>query len=233
MKFRTILLCTIFFSCAAQQELTKTEQADTVSDSDSLSNYFLFEYIDAYTPSDYAVLLDSIRSGESENFFGLRMAYTKTSEYSPYETSTGDSLKKAENLIDSAEMIAALKVLREIQNHNYVHIRSHLYTGYIYEQLGELVWSNYHYKIYEGLLQSIYVSGDGESPKTAYLVISTTEEYDFLHWFRLQILRQSLIEFENYRFDLLEVTDPETAEEYSIYFNIEIPIKQMSNSLGH
>jgi hypothetical protein len=53
-------------------------------------------------------------------------------------------------------------------------------------ELGDSLKSEYHYNIYDGLLNSIYDSGDGISPETAYIVITTKEEYDFLNWFGLQ-----------------------------------------------
>jgi hypothetical protein len=160
------------------------------------------------------------------------MAYTKTKEYSPYESDIGDSLEKALLLIDSLRFEDALSILKYIQDYNFVNIPSYLYCGYIYKELGDALNSEYHYNIYDGLLNSIYNSGDGISPETAYIVITTKEEYDFLAWFGLQCDGQSLLNSDGYSFDMMEVTDPETKENFEIYFNIELAFDILRRSFG-
>jgi len=94
---------------------------------DSISNYFLFDYISSLTAADYAIKLDSIKQGESNDFFTLRMAYTKTSDYSPCGSDIGDSLKQVVILIDSLRFEKALSILKNIQNYDFVNIKSDLY----------------------------------------------------------------------------------------------------------
>ncbi len=208
------------------------KKEEEISKTDSLSNYFLFDYIQSLTAEDYTVKLDSIKNGESNDFFTLRMAYTKTKDYSPYETDISDSLKKVRTFIDSSQFDEALSILEYIQEHNFVNITSHLYSGYIYKELGDSIKSDFYYTIYEGLLNSIYESGDGVTHKTAYIVITTKEEYAFLGWFGLQFNEQSLISLDGYSFDLMKVTDPNTKEKHEIYFNIELAFDVMRKTFG-
>ena len=162
------------------------------------------------------------------------MAYIKTNDYSPYNSDISDSLKKkASMLIDTLMYNKALQTLFNIQKQNYVNIVSHLYCGYIYKKTGDSIKSKYHYDIYDGLLTSIYESGDGLSPRTAYLVISTKEEYALINWLQLQFNQQSLINSDGYSFDLMDVTDPESGAEFGIYFNIELAINILKNIFGN
>ncbi|MEJ2055939.1 MAG: DUF4919 domain-containing protein, partial [Calditrichaceae bacterium] len=229
MKTLIVLLgILIIFSCADKKvNLSHSEPSD-LSYPDTVSNYFLFEYVDSLTAEDYIIKLDSIRNELSDDFFTLRMAYTKTIDYAPYGSTTSDSLKKASRLIETAQYDSAITVIDHIHGVEYVNIPSHLYLGYIYEQLNDSLKSKFHYSIYEGLLNSIYQSGDGNTPKTAYIVISTSEEYQFLHWFNLQFHSQSLMNEDGYSFDLMETSDPDTKEEFKIYFNIKLPYRNLS-----
>ncbi len=218
--------------CFSKKEFINQQKEEEILQPDSLSNYFLFDYIQSLTAEDYTVKLDSIKNGESNDFFTLRMAYAKTKDYSPYETDISDSLKKVRKLIDSTQFDEGLSILEYIQEYNFVNISSHLYSGYIYKELGDSIKSDFHYSIYEGLLNSIYESGDGITHKTAYIVITTKEEYAFLAWFGLQPNHQILISSDGYSFDLMKVTDPNTNEEYEIYFNIELAFDMMRKTFG-
>ena len=222
----------ILLSCASKN-VSIIQHDDPVSvPADTSSNYFLFDYINSLSAEDYTVKLDSIKNRLSSDFFTLRMAYTHTKHYSPYGTDISDSLKIASQLIDSLKYDSALLVLNRIHEIAYVNIPSHLYFGYIYNQLGDTIKSKFHYYIYDGLLNSIYHSGDGTSPQSAYIAISTKEEYHFLNWFGLRFTGQSLIRKDNYSFDLMSVTDPNTDEKHEIYFNIELAYGKLRDAFS-
>jgi len=233
LRLLYIIIIFLFISCASKKDLVVQNEQIDKSEQDSISNYILFDYINSLTAADYYSKLDSIKKGQTIDFFSLRMAYTKTNDYSPYSTDLSDSLKKSSTLIDSFMYDQALQLLTSIQEHNFVNIISHLYCGYIYKQLGDSIKSDYHYNIYDGLLTSIYESGDGLSPKTAFLVITTKEEYALINWFRLQFNRQSLLTSDGYSFDLMDVTDPESGVDFGIYFNIELAINILKNRFGN
>ena len=222
----------VILSCASKNVgIIKHEEPDALP-TDTLSNYSLFDYINSLSEENYTIILDSIKNELSSDFFTLRMAFTHTKEYSPYGSDLADSLKRVSELIDSLKYDSAISALNRIQKIEYVNIPSHLYFGYIYNQLGDSAKSKFHYYIYEGLLNSIYQSGDGRTPQTGYIVISTKEEYQFLNWFDLQFHRQSLIDKDDYSFDLMRVTDPNTDEELEIYFNIELAISRLRDAFS-
>lgn len=228
-----VILIFYIYTCSSAKKIVDQNEKNTISVTDSISNYILFNYISSLTEEDYYSKLDSIKMGLSKDFFSLRMSYTKTNDYSPYNSDISDSLKKANKLIDSLMYDKALQVLHSIQKQNYVNIPSHLYCGYIYKEMGDSIKSDFHYAIYEGLLNSIYESGDGISPKSAFIVIATKEEYALLNWFRLQFNKQSLLNSDGYSFDLMDVSDPESGKNFEIYFNIELAFNFLRNTFGN
>ena len=224
---KLLLFTLIYSSILSGQDQFATTNNDTIP------NYYLFEYIDSLTPADYELMLDSIKNGLSDDFFTLRMAYTKTEDYSPYDVKTGDMHKRIRNFIDDENYPKALLLLDTLLTKNYVDINSHLYCGYIFYKQGDTVKSDYHYNIYNGLLESIYISGDGENPRTAYIVINTKEEYAFLDWFELIPDHQEFVTKDNFAFDLINTARQDTNQEYDVYFNITIALNYLSESYGN
>jgi len=225
----TILLMFLYV-CFAVNKLSAQQNDRIKAEQDTLSNYYVFDYINSLTTRDYLTQLDSLKNYFACDFFTLRMAYTKTPDYSPYGISMGDSLKEIRKRIESNQYKKALQILNNVQKIEFVNILSHLYCGYIYRETGDSIQSEYHYFIYQSLLKSILHSGDGVSPKTAYIVISTKEEYLFLDWFNLNYSSQSLMHQDGFSFDVFSTTDPETGEEFEIYFNIQLPFDVLSKS---
>ena len=74
-KLIIIILSIIFFIGSSKKELMNQKKEEEISKPDSLSNYFLFDYIQSLTAEDYTVKLDSIKNGESNDFFTLRMSF--------------------------------------------------------------------------------------------------------------------------------------------------------------
>ncbi|MCB0277694.1 MAG: DUF4919 domain-containing protein [Calditrichaeota bacterium] len=227
----------LWISCASHQKEPAAEVAvhspdppDSTAIEDTLTNYAAFEYVDLLTADDFLTKLDSIKGGLSQDFFTLRMAYTKTGAYTPYGETSRDSLNKAGALFEEKRFSEALTVLNNVLRENYVSISTHSYASYAWEMLGDSTRALFHLNMYQGLLNSIYDYGNGNSPQSAYIVISTREEYEFLNWFGLQFKEQNLIAADEYSFDLMKAVDPETNEQFDIYFNIQIPFTRLSNA---
>jgi hypothetical protein len=209
---------------------TAESQSDTtvINFEDSLANYFLLDYARSLTVQRYFDLVDSIKNHGSQDFLTLRLAYTQTAQYNPYDTQLSQRQTEIRRLINEEKYTAALFLADSILQDNFVDINTHLYCGFIYSQTGDSVKSNFHYYLYDQLLNSIFDSGDGLGPSTAFIVINTQEEYALLDWFKLRMQRQALKIVGGYRFDVLYCSDPVTNEEHAIFFNIELPYSHLN-----
>jgi hypothetical protein len=127
------------------------------------------------------------------------------------------------NYLETSQYHEAISTADSILSENFVDINAHLYCGYAYRQIKDTTKADFHYSIYEELIKSISASGDGRSPGTAFIVITTKEEYAFIDALGLDHTQQSLSTKDGHFFDILETTDRETKEKYTIYFNIDIP----------
>lgn len=98
-----------------------------------------------------------------------------------------------------------------------VDIRAHYYTGISLSELRRDEQADHHFRWSNGLMDSVMASGNGKSPKTAFKVISISEEYDVISILGLSLKRQSLVSTVP-MCDLL-VTIDEQGNEVSLYFN--------------
>jgi hypothetical protein len=196
------------------------------TEGDAISNYILFEYINLLNEDDYYALLDSVKSGVSNDFFSLRMAYASTEIYNPYDVEIDNLRKELELNIFEQKFEEALEIANVILEKRYIDIKTHSYCSDIYKQRGDSVKSDFHRDIYNGLLNSIYFSGDGESPKTAFIVMEISEEYDLLNWLKLNLSEQYLIIRDGYSFDIIKVFNED--RETELFFNIDLALKHFS-----
>ena len=186
------------------------------------SNYRAFYYLRWYTANDYVKLLDSLNRYGKTNFYKLRMCYTKTEDYNPVNTYEKELFKQATQKINKKEYKEAISIVDKILFRDYVSLNAHLINGNLYNQLHDSVKSAYHFSIVDSLMYSIFTTGNGKTPKSAYLVISPEEELPFLSYLGLQVLSVKPEETDEHHFNIYDVIDKKTKGKYTIYINTDI-----------
>jgi len=179
----------------------------------------------------YENLLVRVKSQEvAVNFQELRLAYTETQQYRPYG---GDSeaRKAMFAALKGEEYEKALASSENILTANYLDINGHFGAYVANRELGHAERADYHKNVFQKLLKSISDSGDGERVETAFIVISTDEEYALFNFMGLRPIAQALIEDKAHHYDKMTVTDPKNNQNVIYYFNIDKPFNWLSNSL--
>lgn len=195
---------------------------------------FLQAAVQAQKPAEkipYETLLERVKKQDPAlNFQELRLAYTETKQYSPYG---GDSeTRKAMFAVLNAKQYAeALASSEKILAANYLDINAHFGAFVANRELGHPEVSDYHKNIFQKLLKSISDSGDGKTMETAFVVISTDEEYALFSFMGTRPTAQALIEDKNHHYDKMTVTDPKNNQSITYYFNIDKPFNWLGNSL--
>jgi hypothetical protein len=177
------------------------------------------------TPSDYEEIL-KIDLNDID-YAALRIAYTKTDFYNPYNK---NDLEELSNLFKEGEYGEVLKKAKNIQKMKFASIDYHMLVYSAAIRLNDSSLASLHGAIAKKLMESVLKSGDGRTPESAYTVISTDEEYAFLGVLGLKMKTQSLIKVKNSSYDLLEVVDKE-GNGMKIYFNIDIPFNWLDNKM--
>lgn len=179
----------------------------------------------------YDVLLEKVKKQDAAvNFQELRLAYTETKQYNPYG---GDrEMRKAMfAALNGKQFDQALLSSEKILAANYLDINAQLSAYVANRELGHADKADYHKNIARQLLKSISDSGDGKTIATAFVVISTDEEYAMFNYMGVRPTAQALIEEQTHHYDKMTVTDPKTEQEVTYYFNIDKPFNWLGNSL--
>ena len=165
----------------------------------------------------YAELVEKAKSGDpTVDFAALRFAFLdapgghKEGFFNSRQFSTLFQQKDYEKVLQTANDYLA---------QDFVDIRSHFYAGAALHALGREAESQKESALAKGLVKSITDSGDGKSQKTAYVAISTSEEYALLEWLGIHATSQSLqLGKDGAAWDVLVGTRGN--EPMSVYFDI-------------
>ena len=210
MKRSLLVICTILFFIPALARA----QADTVY---------------GVTPEDSAYLelvVEALANPDSVDYTPVRLAYTKTSFCTP-TIGDADMISAMRKAYMEGRYNDAILYGEKIVKGHFVNSRAHMTLDMAYEKIGEQEKASFYYLVAYGLIQSILASGDGESPKTAYHVISLSEENVITDVLGYKVDKQSFTEQKGSSFHQLEVTNVKTDEKRTFYFNIDIPMKML------
>jgi hypothetical protein len=79
-------------------------------------------------------------------------------------------------------------------------------------------------------MNAILKTGDGQSERSAYVVVTISEEYDVLYTQGLVFLSQSLASEHGHVYDRI-VARTDKGEEKTVYFQIDKPMAWMSKTV--
>ncbi len=151
-------------------------------------------------------MMNKLRSGDtSVDFKALRFAYAET----PIVEAAVPDMKFQAAMIkflNEKNFKEAVKTAEALQRINYLDMNSHVIASMAYQGLGDAKKSKLHEAIYVGLVNSIIKDADGNTPQTAYIVISAAEEYVVLNALDLKRVSHAAIEEGGHKFDVLQLS---------------------------
>ena len=179
----------------------------------------------------YSSLLARVKNFDrSVDFAVLRLAYAGTPDYNPLDK-YGGAQEAMFDALKNKQYETALKHAQSILNKNYVDIDVHLVCKYIYGEMNNPEKRDFHQFVVKGLINSIFNSGDGKSLETAYLVINKDEQTIILAVLGFKKKMQSVKSSNGHLYDVIEALNPETGKTSLLYFNVDIPIKWLTNNM--
>lgn len=168
----------------------------------------------------------------AENMLAKRMQLLHSENYDGYREcdECWKSIRSASELNDYEKII--MEADRGLKVEPY-SLRFLMAKSSALSELGRIEESDGVTKEWFSIADSIFMSGDGKSRKTAYIVLRVNEEYDVLSLLGLQRDRQSLIPGNDGRiYDLIEATDVKTGEKHKVYFDITVIFNSMKARFG-
>jgi tetratricopeptide (TPR) repeat protein len=111
----------------------------------------------------------------TQPYSGIRIAYGQMGlEHSPSDML---DLVKARKVLDGGQLDQAEEILRNLLRVHFANPQTHALLRRVYIEKGRSDEASHELKIFSGLLDAIFSTGDGKSPETAFLVQSISEEY--------------------------------------------------------
>ena len=183
------------------------------------------------TQLTYETLLEKVKKSDpAVDFQALRLAYTDTKAYGPYG-GDAEARKAMFAALRANEYDKALERATEILGRNFMDIMGHFGSFVAHRELGHADKATFHRYVFDGLLNSIKNSGDGKTMETAFVVISTDEEYALFNYLGLRPTDQALVKDKGHSYDRMAAVDPKTNTAVVYYFNIDKPFNWLGKSL--
>jgi hypothetical protein len=176
-------------------------------------------------PSEYATLLAALKAGNTHiDYTRLRLSYVDSPEQKNAKD-VSDSEKAMYEALQAKDYPTALKNANAVLDSEYVNLDAHFVAYVAHQHLGAAEPAEFHKTVFKGLLDSIRNSGDGKSPKTAWVVISVHEEYVLLRFLGFNPSGQSLLHENGHYYDEMKVKNADDGSDETFYFNTDIPMK--------
>jgi uncharacterized protein DUF4919 len=170
----------------------------------------------------YESLLEKVkRQDSSVDFTALRMAYADR-PVKKGETVDSDLRKQLFPALGKSND-EAIEIADKVLAKNYLDIDAHIVSALAYKEKHDAEHEKLHNFVAEGLCRSILASGDGQTLETAYVVISVDEEYTILRVLGWHRKEQTLLEGGGHHYDKMDVFNPKTQQQATVYFNIDRP----------
>jgi hypothetical protein len=169
---------------------------------------------------------------ERADFRRLRLAYTRSPGYAPYEPDELDTAALDQE-VANGERVAGLLALDRMMDGHWLDMKAHLVAARACARFGEEARAELHARFARGLVLSILDSGDGRTFETAWPVIDVSEEYDVLLALGLGFPQaQELVQNGGHEFDVITVSGPVEGREMKLYFNIDVPRQWLARTLA-
>lgn len=174
----------------------------------------------------YEDYVSQVKAGKVDiDYTAFRLAYTASPKYADPWTfrELRIAMRKA---YDAGDCPTAMARAAEIFEVNYVNIDAHLTAALCHKKDGNAERERHEIAVFRGLVFSVLKSGDGKSPKTAFVVISVDEEYAAMQALGVKLDRQLLVQEGGSSFDLIEAKKLDSGEPVTLYFNVDRPLNR-------
>lgn len=202
-----VLSAVMLAACAGQQVDTSGGDSATVLRQPADSEY-------------RRLLLEAQQLSFTLDFNRLREAFVKSPEYNPYGGVKLKWLPEAYKSVEDGDFDGCLRNVNKVLDYNYMSLEAHMIGVVCSGQKGAFEQEDKHRYMVEGLMTAIENSGDGRSQQSAFQTISTSELRGFVRLKGLQVLDQSIVYDKQGIYDKMQVRDPESGDEYALYFNV-------------
>jgi hypothetical protein len=172
----------------------------------------------------YEALVSRLIRGDTKiDYAALRLAYSRSKSADPYGADH-EVRRQMNAAVVEKRCDEAMKIADTLLASFYLSPETHAAKSACYLATGDNAKADLHKAIYVGLINSILAKGDGNSPETAYSVITIEEEYAVMRALGFTVWGQEFVHTPEHTFNVLSGTDDRNKRSAKVYFNVDIPL---------
>jgi hypothetical protein len=167
-----------------------------------------------------ALVAKAEEDGLSVDYTVLRAAYAVSNHDDPLGFSVEQNIGEMMKAMIAGDCDKALESSEKVLKVSFINILAHLVRSECLSKQGELARAAREDTIVTGLRDSIFLSGDGISPKSAFVVVTLDEERFILSTKGLEETQQALVQDDGHSYDLVEGKSKDGTTK-TVYFQID------------
>lgn len=174
---------------------------------------------------DYAALITAAKDGDpGTDYTAMRQAYAMIAQYDPFGEKTNALMRDGQAAYVAKDCKTALEKFKAAIALDFTLSDAHALSADCLEQAGDKAGEAREEAIAQGLFNSLLGSGDGESPATAFRIVTMHEETVILAVAGVNGTKKTTITTDQGPVEKIDITDQETGKKGAVYFNTGVVV---------
>ncbi len=174
---------------------------------------------------DYAALITAAKDGDpGTDYTAMRQAYAMIAEYDPFGEKTNTLMRDGQAAYVAKDCKTALEKFKAAIALNFTLSDAHALSADCMEQAGDKASEQREEAIAQGLFNSLVSSGDGNSPATAFRIVTMHEEGVILAVAGVNGTKKTVITTDQGPVEKIDITDQQTGKKGAVYFNTGVVV---------
>lgn len=174
---------------------------------------------------DYAALITAAKEGDpGTDYTAMRQAYAMIGDYDPFGDKTNALMRDGQAAYVAKDCKTAMQKFRAAIALNFTLSDAHALSADCLEQAGDKTGEQREEAIAQGLFNSLISSGDGESPATAFRIVTMHEETVILAVAGVNGNKRTTIATDQGPVEKIDITDQQTGKKGAVYFNTGVVV---------
>jgi hypothetical protein len=174
---------------------------------------------------DYAALITAAKDGDpGTDYTAMRQAYAMIADYDPFGDKTNTLMRDGQAAYVAKDCNTALEKFKAAIALNFTLSDAHALSADCLEQAGDKTGEAREEAIAQGLFNSLISSGDGNSPATAFRIVTMHEETVVLAVAGVNGTKKTVITTDQGPVEKIDITDQQTGKKGAVFFNTGVVV---------
>lgn len=165
-----------------------------------------------------------------DEFYMLYFGQSVQPDYSPYSNKIAIS-QELRALYNDENYEEGIKVGSMLWPDHPLDLNVNWYLAMCYYNTKNYDLYEKYMSIYRCIMLAIVSTGDGDEPKSAYIIITVDDEEEVMYYLSYKKDKLEMLDIDGHTFDKITGIDKDTDEDLVVYFNIDMPYASLTGML--